>query len=383
MNKKLFKTVLLWALFALHLVCGTPVVGQTTTSVVPEVTFPSELPIGTNLDQKLRASATKCVVYAYVVTEIDGVREYITLTSKVGSEFEIRPGYSDQEVISRALPALNEMVEDGREKLNQRFGGTDNLRYAFSQFTLLLTSSGVNTRLYSAVWWRYYILNEDSLMLETPDLVEDEVELRPDYQNDQQGLLSFGITYELDKVMSITGVLIDAVDSEGVHDTSSSYLKSEGFEAALISFKVPARCVDGSKTGKLYLNIRSSEAFLAGRTVYDQVLAVDLQTGRIERPEIQVVGVSLKGPIVQPGRTVYQLRPNCLVPRGTSFLTQSSQVLDGVWSPVKSVTAGSGGDTPMVEFSTGVSFQGTAGFVKVVVDDDAYPSVVRKALPKP
>ena len=47
------------------------------------------------------------------------------------------------------------------------------------------------------------------------------------------------------------------------------------------------------------------------------------------------------------------------------------------------MTVGAGGDVPLIEFETGLNFDGSAGFVKVIVDDNTYPDLIIKALPKP
>lgn len=378
MNKQLFRTVLLWALFALHILCSAPVVGQTTTSVTPVVTFPSELPIGTNYLEKLTALRTnsgRVLVRGDLFIEAGGIQEHVTLSAR-GAQGGIvldQPAYTvDDQLLLSAAPVGNELLADGVLVMNNR---EDYYSVGFVRVQMIIEDTS-KTKLFSAMWWRYILRNEDGVFT-TQDLLPDETQVVPAFQNDPGGLFEY-LFPDGNTDLAIRGILLDAVGPDGP-DACSTFTGNLPPTSSR-GFSLSSKYIDGSYTGKLYVQI----AYSPDHDVRpEQVFAIDLQTGRIERPQIQVVSVRLAGPYSFNGKKVYQLRPNCLVPRGTSFRTYSSINIDGPWTFFKSVTAGVGGDVPLIEFEVGLNFDGATGFVKVVVDDNAYPDSIIKALPRP
>ncbi len=378
MNKQLFRTVLLWALFALHILCSAPVVGQTTTSVTPVVTFPSELPIGTNYLEKLtalRIKSGRVLVRGDLFIETSGTQEYVILSARgaQGGVLLDQPAYtSNEQLLLHAAPVGNEFLSDGVRAMN---GREDYYGAGFVRIQMYIEDIS-KTRLFSAVWLRYILRDEDGVF-KTQDLLPDEAEVVPAFLNDPSGRFEYlfpdGMTD-----LAMRGILLDAVGPNG-HDTGSTFTGALPRTTSR-GFSLPWEYIDGSYTGKLYIQI----AYSPDHDVRpEQVFAVDLQTGRIERPQIRVTGVRLAGPYTFNGKPIWVLRPSCLTPRGTSFGTYFSEKPDGPWTFFKTVTVGAGGDVPLVEFETGLNFAGPAGFVKVIVDDNAYPEWILKALPKP
>ncbi len=381
MNKQLFRTVLLWALFALHILCSAPVVGQTTTSVTPVVTFPSELPIGTNYLEKLMVLRTnaKVSVYGYMVVQNSGIEEYVALASPRGQggiPIASQASATDEELLLEAAPVANEFLASGLAIMNSNYCDMEGT-VAFARVEMSIGDVSSDTKLFTAVWWRYILRDEDGVF-KSQELLADEIQIVPAFQNDNSGYFRYSMPNGASLDFSVRNILLDAIGPEGP-DTSSS-LTGGLPQTGIGNFSLPSKYIDGSYSGKLYIQLSYNPENGVPR---EQVLAVDLQSGKIDRPQIRVIGVRLAGPYTFNGKPIWQLRPNCLAPRGTSFGTYFSQKPDGPWTFFKTVTVGAGGDVPLIEFETGLNFDGSAGFVKVIVDDNTYPDLIIKALPKP
>lgn len=384
MNASTFKAILRWVLLSLCTLHGTFVVGQTTSSVPTDYVFPSELPIGTNIDQKLRQRANRFVVHGYLVYEVDGIRQYKALDTKyLENSVQVSNTVEDSQLAITAFPIGNELLENAVEQMNILGESIDAPEIAFASVTMSLME-GYETSLYGSTKTFYVIRNQEQRYETGKFLMEDELVLRPSYWSEAgDGMFDYGIPDNAK--FTFVGAMLDAVDENGNPVTSSS---QTGTLFAQESNRVvlPQKVVDGSMSGTLYLEVNAWPE----RSVRppNQIFGVDLKTGRISRPELKFKGLRVRGPLYingPKGERFMEMRPKYLMPRGTTYASYvSTNLVGGKWNLAVQSHAGSGGSEPWVEFEQGIlTVNAENAFCKSVVDDAAYPLAILKALPPP